>query len=253
MKVGSAQYRDGMPRAEFAAALHQQLLDCKVVVASGLDPTQEQRPFWDEVTELMGQCLLIGERVSGEKTGEKWLEIRYDPEIPNAYRHTNNPQPMHTDGSYITDAADVTFFYCVKQAPGGGATTFIDSVELLDLLEREDPALLRELQATPVTFSKAKDAKTRPIVGRDELGPVLTWNYHCVDPASSEEVKALAERFHAFLNRHVVAARRVQGVVLQPGEAIFFHDERLLHGRDAFTAPERNARFLWKAGFKFRR
>ena len=97
----------------------------------------------------------------------------------------------------------------------------------------------------------ADDQKTRPILAEDAHGLVVTWNYHCVDPHESPAVKDLAERFHAFLQREVVGERRTLPVLLQPGQAVFFHDERVIHGRNAFDATERNDRFFWKTGFRF--
>jgi alpha-ketoglutarate-dependent taurine dioxygenase len=252
MEHGTLEYRKDIGTREFGAALRDKLLKHKVLVVAGVDPTIEQRPFWDEVSELAGDVVNLAEVPSGEKTGEKWMEIRYDPAIQNAYRHSANAQPMHTDGSYLSNAPDVVFFYCIKQASRGGETTFLDSTELVDVLQRDDVGLLRALRETPIHFSKADDEKTRPVITEDAAGIVMTWNYHCVDPNVRPEVKDLTERFHAFLQRHVVEAKRAMPVLLQPGQAVFFHDERLIHGRNAFDASARNDRFFWKTGFKFR-
>lgn len=253
MEHGTLEYREGVSTEEFAAALRDKLLNHKVLVVSNVDPTKEQRPFWDAVSERAGEVVALAEVPSGEKTGEKWMEIRYDPDIKNAYRHANIAQPMHTDGSYLSNAPDVVFFYCLRQASSGGETTFLDSVELVDVLRQRDPGLLSELRETPIVFSKAGDRKVRPAIGEDAQGLVMTWNYHCVDPDETPAVKALVERYHAFLNRYVVGERRTMPVRLQPGQAVFFHDERVIHGRNAFEATQRNDRFFWKTGFKFTR
>jgi alpha-ketoglutarate-dependent taurine dioxygenase len=253
VKHGVVEYREGMPVADFAAQIRHSLLEHKVLVTSGVDPTREQRPFWDTVSEAVGDVVALDERVTGEKTGERWLEIRYDPSVVNAYRYSRNAQPLHTDGSYLSNAPDVMFFYCIRQAAAGGATTFIDSSVLLDLVGREDPGLFRALRETPVRFTKAGDEKTRPILGEDAAGTQITWNYYCVDPGEPPEIKDLAERFHAFLERRVVGEERTTPITLRPGEAVFFQDERLLHGRNAFRAEEKDDRFMWKTGFKFRR
>jgi alpha-ketoglutarate-dependent taurine dioxygenase len=253
MNHGIVQYREGVPTVEFAEQLREALGAHKVVVASGIDAAREQRPFWDEVSETAGQVVPIDEQMNGVKTGGKWLEIRYDPAIQNAYRYSKNAQPLHTDGSHITNSPDVYFFYCVRAAPSGGATTFIDSQELIDIVGREDPGLLRALQETPVNFAKGGDAKRRPIFGQDAHGAQLTWNYYCVDPHETAEVKDLVERFHAFLQARVVGEERTTPVLLRPGEAVFFHDERLLHGRNAFSASDKNDRFFWKSGFNLQR
>lgn len=252
MQRATVWFREGTTAAEFADTLRTALLHNKLVVTKGLDASREQRPFWDDVTERAGEVISLGERPSGEKTGEKWLEIRYDPAIKNAYRHANIAQPMHTDGSYLSNAPDVVFFYCLHQASSGGETTFFDSEALIDLLSKSDKPLLRDLMTTAVKFSKVDDHKTRKIIDEDNLGPVLNWNYYCIDPASPPEHKALAERFHDFLETRVVGENQALPVRLEPGHAVFFHDERLIHGRNAFDAKLANDRFFWKTAFRLR-
>src|SRR5437870_620023 len=124
MKNATISCREGVNPKEFAEQLRHALLENKLIVTKGLDASREQRPFWDEVTESAGSVIPFAELPHGEKTGEKWMEIRYNPEVKNAYRYANIAQPMHTDGSYLSNAPDVVFFYCVRQASAGGETTF---------------------------------------------------------------------------------------------------------------------------------
>jgi len=224
----------------------------RLVVVRGSGAGSDPRAFWDEVTESLGSCVLLAEdSTTGRKLGEKWMEIRYDPAFPNAYRHSREAQPLHTDGSYLRDAPEVISFYCLRQAPSGGETVFIDGPELVHLLRDEEPEFLRKLESTPVTFSKADESKRRPIVETDAAGPRLTWNYFTVDPGEPSPTRDLAQRFHRFLEDRVVAAGRLVEVLLAPGDAVFFHDERMLHGRNAFVAERRDERFFWKTGFRW--
>lgn len=228
-----------------AALIRAQLDQSYALHVVGLVP-DDPRAYWNEVTDNMGRAHDLAELPDGTKTGEKWMEIRFDPSIPNAYRHSKNAQPMHTDGSYISDAPAILCFYCVAQAPTGGATVFISGPELVATLREKAPNLLERLMTTPVRFSKAHDAKRRPIIQEPAPGEVvLTWNYHCVDDPPNAE---LAEAFHEFLTEHVVKPERVHGVRLQPGDALFWWDERSLHGRRAFQATQANERFFWKTG-----
>lgn len=247
-------FREGASRQEFAAELRAALLASKLVVTTGVNPESAPREFWDEVSETLGDCVLLAEDAkTGQKLGQKWMEIRYDPRIPNAYRHSSEAQPLHTDGSYLSRAPEIVFFYCLAQAQAGGETTFIDDAELLGVLNEERPSLLEDLRSTPVRFSKADDEKTRPIISEDDRGTVLTWNYFCVDPSERAAVRAMADELHSFLQERVVARGLTVPVRLRPGDAVFFHDERLLHGRNAFDAAHMNDRFLWKTGFWLRR
>lgn len=246
----SVDYRQGMPIAEFAAQIRDALGRSKLVVTTGVEPSANSTIFWDQVSEQIGSpCHQFQEDMTGARTGEKWQEIRYNPDVQNSYRYGKNAQPLHTDGSYMKNGPGVVFFFCIKAAPSGGATTFIDSEELVSSLRKGDPELLRDLERTSVHFSKASEHKTRPIISTDSEGLLLTWNYYCVDATEPAFNKALAERFHQFLQQKIVAARRLTPVALRAGEAVFFKDERLLHGRDAFLAERHDDRFLLKSAF----
>jgi alpha-ketoglutarate-dependent taurine dioxygenase len=255
MRPTILEYSSDQPAASFAERIRDGLLRGRVVITRGVDPKIDQKPFWDEVSESVGTgCYEFCEDYrTGLRTGEKWQEIRFDPAIQNAYRYSKNAQPLHTDGSYNADGPEIVFFYCIKAARSGGATTFIDGPDLVELLRREERALYEDLVKTPVLFSKANDNKRRPIVSEDARGPLFTWNYYCVDPSEPPEIKELAERFHGYLQRRVVGDKLTLPICLSPGEAVFFHDERLLHGRDAFEAEAPGDRFLLKSAFNLER
>ena len=238
---------------QFAEEILKGLQTAKIVHTIGVDETISLHDFWDEVSQGVGNCLLLSEDpVTGKRLGNKWLEIRYDPDIPNAYRHSKNAQPLHTDGSYVSDSPYISFFYCINQAAEGGATVFLDSEELVTILQAEDPKLLKDLLDTPVRFAKDKDFKHRPIIDLDARGTTVNWNYYCIDPNESDFTKELVERFHNFLQTKVVGEDKTYPIKLNPGEAVFFHDDRLIHGRKAFNATQHSERFFWKSALKLR-
>ena len=72
-----------------------------------------------------------------------------------AYRHSKNPQPFHTDGSYLSNYPQIMLMYCVNQAPKGGETTFISADALLETLKEKDSQLLHKLSTQEICFSKA--------------------------------------------------------------------------------------------------
>src|SRR5882672_8262726 len=103
----------------------------KVVLLSGYR-NDNLFEFYDNLSNEIGQWAAMDEDLrTGQKTGAKWIEIKYDPEFPNSYRHSSTRQPLHTDGSYESRAPEVSFFFCIRAAAVGGATTFVDSDELL--------------------------------------------------------------------------------------------------------------------------
>ena len=246
-------FQPGMSIEEFSQEILSGLEIAKIVQTIGIDNSISLNEFWDRVSEKVGNCLLLSEDpLTGQRIGNKWLEIRYDPAIPNAYRHSKNAQPLHTDGSYVSDSPYISFFYCINQAAIGGATVFYDAADLITLLKTEDAQLLEDLCNTSIRFAKDHDFKQRPIIAFDDRGATLNWNYYCIDPQESSFAKELVERFHSFLQTKVVGEDRTYPIKLNPGEAVFFHDDRLIHGRKSFSATQPGERFFWKSALKLR-
>jgi alpha-ketoglutarate-dependent taurine dioxygenase len=251
MRHATITYLPGMSHQEFAAIIRDSLTRSKLVVTRGVDPTVDQRPFWDVVSESCGKgCVQLGEDFkTGDKSGSKWNEIRYDGSIQNAFRYSRNAQPLHTDGAYLAASPEIVFFYCIRQASAGGETVFLDSSRLISMLAGKEPDLLDQLRSVPVLFSKAKERKIRTIIGKDDMGDLLTWNYFTVDRSVGPEIRIMADHFQKFLEDEVVKRGLTYPVLLKPGDAVFFHDQRQLHGRNAFEAHEKDDRYLLKTAF----
>jgi alpha-ketoglutarate-dependent taurine dioxygenase len=247
----------GQSVAEVAAALRATLGSAKVVHLQGLaasQPAADWPAFYDALTEATGQCLHLDENfaLGSVRTGQKWIEVRYDAAIPDdaAYRFSKNAQPLHTDESYLSEPADVMFMHCLVQAPAGGETTFVDADVLWQQLQEQAPTLAARLLNRPLCFAKAGDSRTLPILAQTPAGLRLNWNYHCVDPAETAENHALAQEFREFLLAHVTGTAAEVAIQLAPGEAVAWWDDQVLHGRRAFQAVATNDRFLLKSGFR---
>lgn len=207
--------------------------------------------YYENLTNHIGDCLDIGETPGSIATGEKWTYVCYDPTIPDAYRSSLNAQPLHTDGSYQIESPDATCMYCISTAPKGGETIFICGERIIQCLQSDRPALYNKLITIPVCFSRkfinGENKKTRRIIERDDQGNVtLTWNYYRVDPDSSEEVKQMCSDFHNYLQDNIMNSDKILAIQLQPGEAALWLDEKLLHGRNSFTAQNYGDRNLAK-------
>lgn len=236
--------------------MHDALISNKVVKLTPGWHIPDLRAFYDTATEFIGNCINIGEdfTAGGTQTGEKWLEIRYDHDIPDiaAYRHSKNAQPLHTDESYITNPADIMFFYCVNKAEKGGATTFVDGPVLIDYLRKQDNGLYEDLVSNEVCYRKADEFRKLPIIYFDAQGiPKFNYNYYCIDRNETDFNKDLNKRFFDFLQDQVAFSYMIQAVSLAPGESVAWWDEYVLHGRTSFSADKTNDRFIWKTGLKW--
>ena len=215
------------------------------------------RDFYEVLTENLGKTILIGEDFENEgiQTNEKWLEIRYDADIPDlaAYRHSKNAQPLHTDESYIKNPADIMFFYGVNKAVKGGATTFIDGPVLIEYMKENAPDLLERLMNTNVRYKKSGEERIEKIIDIKEDGAIhFNYNYYCIDEGETEGNKKLNKDFFDFLENHVSTSDMIEQVLLNPGESVLWWDELVLHGRTSYEASKTNDRFIWKTGFKWK-
>jgi alpha-ketoglutarate-dependent taurine dioxygenase len=202
------------------------------------------REFWDEALAANAERAAVDEDArTGHATGGLWSDVSFDPDRQYTFRHSKSAQPLHTDGSYLVEPPPVVFMVCHQAAPQGGATLFVDGAKLLGTLSSEQPELLRRLETVPVTFSKGGSAIEAPIVSRGE-GLALRWNYYALSQNASAAVRQLGAGFRDYLQDPMrfdpVAVR------LEPGEAVFFHDSEVLHGRSSFTAQHSGERCLWK-------
>ncbi|MBX2905400.1 MAG: TauD/TfdA family dioxygenase [Taibaiella sp.] len=234
----------------FASEFRDTLKTYKVVHLTGVPKEVDYKTFYSGLVDQLGEIVNVDEDI---KTGnanadQRWTDVRYDKDHQYTFRHANVRQPLHTDAAYVNFELDVNFFFCTEQAEIGGATTFIDSDDLIYILEKFEPELYAKLTTLVVDFGKGEDQrKRRKIIDTDDRGVKLNWNWYRVMDDNKPEVKEMCEQFHNFLEKKIVEGGLLFPVYLKPGEAAFFQDDRLLHGRNSFYG----ARTLIKGGFNF--
>lgn len=220
------------------------------VLKGGVEP-HGVRDFYTQWFSRIGTPVAIAEDASiddrsNQRTGDIWMEVRYDPKFPNAYRHSANAQPLHTDGSYIPDFPSATLMVCVANSGNGGETTFISSEDVISSLSSEHTELLDELSAKKIRHSRSGDARVEKIIDCSGNIPRLNWNYYCLDDSNSSDIKRITDAFFKFLATSEKIDLKTRAVKLAPGDAILWKDREVLHGRRAFEASHESERFLWK-------
>lgn len=205
--------------------------------------------FYSKLSGQIGKIVLHGEETSGERTYERWTKIEFLPEKQDVFRHSATRQPLHTDNAYTTFEQDVIFFYCVRPAAVGGATTFIDGPLIVDLLKAYEPGLFQRLTTHDVVFGKGADeTRVQKIISIEEGHIVLNWNYFRVDEKkNSPPILEMCDEFHRFCEGKLVDGGLPSPVCLKERDAVFFHDRRVLHGRNSFFGD----RCLVKGGLLF--
>ncbi|MEM7324837.1 MAG: TauD/TfdA family dioxygenase [Actinomycetota bacterium] len=241
----------GVDAAHDAALARKALQDCEVLHMVLDEHPGETRAYYDRVVELVGTPMDAAEDyVDGQPTGDRWSEIRYNSDVPDdvAFRHSKNAQPLHTDASYVSSPPQVMWFYCDNAAPSGGETVFVSGRSLVAELAESRPELFDRLINQVVTYEKAGDARTRPIIEIDDHEAVdLNFNYYCADAQQGTDGLSLNETFFRYLQQDL-PRELVADIGLRPGDAVAWWDDRVLHGRNAFEAVQTGDRSIWKTG-----
>ena len=236
--------------SDFAAKMKEALLQNKIVHLTGIPADVDFKTYYSSLVDSLGEIVNVDEdiKTGNAKSNERWTDVRYDKNNDFTFRHANTRQPLHTDAAYVNFDLDVNFFFCMDQAEVGGATTFFDSDDLIKVLEKYEPLLFEKLKTVEVDFGKGEDQrKRRKIIDYDKRGVKLNWNYFRVMPDNTKEALEMCEEFHKFLESKTVGGGLLTGICLKPGEAAFFQDDRILHGRNSFYGD----RTLIKGGFNF--
>ena len=194
--------------------------------------------YFRELAKQCGTPLIYEEDpITGAIDINKWTEIKYEPEnSDNAYKSSNKSQPLHTDYGYFSFEIYAAFFYCVTQAEFGGATTFIDVDDVVNVLKSVNQPLFDHIQSQKIHFGRKDNLIAHNddfILQKDELGWKINWNYYraLVDTKN----RTLIDDFKDFIDNYIEKSGELTEVKLQHGEGVFFQDRRVLHGRNSFV------------------
>lgn len=206
--------------------------------------------FWDEALRTHGERVAIDEDpATGLANDGLWSTVAYDPAHPATFRHSRTAQPLHTDGSYVPEPPEIVFLVCRRPATSGGATLFLDGRDLVLALGTQRPSLLAALVHHPMTFAKGGLRVEAPVITMGTDGVRLRWNIHALADGLAPQVRTIANGFAEFLASDA-SRLPIRSVRLEAGDAVFFRDDRVLHGREAFSADHPDGRFLWKGGLR---
>jgi alpha-ketoglutarate-dependent taurine dioxygenase len=235
------------------AAVKVGMASAKVLRVVGVRPAEAPLTFWLRTGEALGRRTnRLEDSVSGEavEIDGGWMDVRFDPDRLDTYRHSNVAQPLHTDGAYRPYAQNIGLFFLERQAEAGGESLFLDAQAVVDWLSREDPELLSRLISTDVAFGKGRGPQVAtPILYRKDGRLKVNWNWFRVLPDQGEAIDSLREAFRHVLER-LVDEGVATAIRLHAGDAIFFRDDEVLHGRKAYAAEASGDRLLWKTYFK---
>lgn len=188
---------------------------------------------------------------NNQRTNSIWMEVRFDPKIKNAYRHSSNPQPLHTDGSYIKSYTNSTLMCCVKNNTKKGETIFISAFEIFKILKKKNKNLLSNILQYPVVHSRSGDMKKSKILYKSRNIWKLNWNYFCLKKNQSSKIIKITNEFKSFLDNDLEIKAKTLPIKMKTGDALIWKDSEILHGRNGFIANKESDRFIWKCAANF--
>lgn len=209
------------------------------------------KQFYDDLLPHLGKSFFLAEDANisnrqEQRTGELWSEVRFDPKYQDAYRHSSNSQPLHTDGSYIPSFPNASLMCCIQNNVEGGETVFLDSAKLLECLKIENKEILKSLLEKEVIHSRSGDTKKEKVISIIGDTVFLNWNYYCLERDSGGEVPFLFEKFFKYLKNSKLVKKYLLEVRMGKGDAVIWKDKEVLHGRNSFNASISSSRHLCK-------
>jgi gamma-butyrobetaine dioxygenase len=151
----------------------------------------------------------------------------------------------HTDNPYRVPVPGIQLLHCLVNETTGGWSTLVDAVAVTDRLRADDPEAFELLCSVVVRFRFRDDdtelISRRPIVARDHRGRVTGLHYSprmdyvpLLDATSARAYQRARVRLAELLNDPAFEIR----FCLDPGEAMVFSNDRVLHGRTEFDPSE---------------
>ena len=187
-----------------------------------------------ETMPLVGQVL--------ETNYGRHFDVRSVPQ-PENLAYSDLGLGLHTDNPYREPVPGYQALHALLVSNEGGASLFADGFALAEHLRATDPPAFACLSSTAVPFLyRSADAELyaeRPLIQLDVRGAVSAVHYNNRSiaplPFAGEEARAFYRAYRRFaaLLREPRWQLRTH---LQQGVVVLFDNQRILHGRTAFSS-----------------
>jgi gamma-butyrobetaine dioxygenase len=188
---------------------------------------------------ILGAASLIG-RVAETNYG-LLFDVRSVPQ-PENLAYSDLGLGLHTDNPYREPVPGFQALHALVTSPEGGDSLFADGFALAAHLRESAPEAFRLLTTTPVPFHyRSADAElyaARPLIQLSCEGEVAAVHYN------NRSIRVGAQTVPAFYS----AYRRFAALLREPrfhlqlkladGDLVVFDNQRVLHGRTAFTSAK---------------
>ena len=149
------------------------------------------------------------------------------------YSRTHLPLAPHTDSSYMTRPHELVAFQCIVADNMGGESIIIPVEDILSRIDSDTVELLRDSvfrfgnNQSPILFGATGDEQIRYYRSQ-------------IDQTLKAETSALSDKYYAAIETLDSVLQQPAQLIqfpLQPGQILFMHNRKVLHGRTGFS-PE---------------
>ncbi|XP_074467532.1 trimethyllysine dioxygenase, mitochondrial-like [Sebastes fasciatus] len=154
----------------------------------------------------------------------------------------------HTDTSYLQEPCGIQVLHCLKHEGTGGRTLFLDGFYAAEKVRQQSPENFELLASVPIRheFIENLDNHQNHLIGVSPVLNVYPWNNEMYLIRYNNYKRSVINTMpHDLIQRWYVAHRELTTelrrpenelwVKLSPGKVIFIDNQRVLHGREAYT------------------
>ncbi len=160
---------------------------------------------------------------------------------PENLADTNLGLPCHTDNPYREPTPTIQVLHCLKADVEGGESLIVDGFQVAQDLQEKYPNYFELLSRYAVSFQYQTEdhllRNTAPILELDKQGKLrkIKFNSRSIQPFHlPEEIMLPYYEAYQYLENQLHHPDYPYRFKLEPGEAIIYDNERILHGRSAF-------------------
>ncbi len=175
------------------------------------------------------------------------FDVRVEPDPANL-AFTSLEIGMHTDNPYRDPVPGLQLLHCLVNETDGGENQLCDGFAVADRIRRDDPDAFELLTTQPVRFRfverGAADLETNvPLIELDAGGEIAGVRYNCRSvQAFDMDTDVMAAFYDAYrlLGESLHNPAALIEFRLEPGQLMIFDNQRVLHGRSAYTQGHRH-------------
>lgn len=177
------------------------------------------------------------------------FDIIVEPEAWESSQSTLAQDP-HTDDPYRYTPSGTSILHCVEVSTTGGESLLVDGFGIAAELEDDEPDMFDLLSEVKIPFVRHRNESVdqgedvhliayAPVIALDRDNEICGIRFHqrATGPFDIDP-KIMGDYYRAFIEfgRRVNDPSKVLQFGAQPGQAILYDNQRVLHGRTAFTA-----------------